>query len=252
MNERKTQWDDIRVNFIINDVAINKIISSRYNVFSKPYISNNKKCAKYNEQVYNGTKEDLGIETILILYQMFKDEKFNPTSSTEIYGELSKRLFDVLNADIAVSAYAFGETIKNQKGEIVDIYHIPQRAYVSSKTKPCYRKEFKEIMQRLHDKNIKDLTRPNAKAQRNIIDLIMNHYKEEYDDETMIYDFPSEKKMIDLYNEIYKDDGVISQPRYSAILSEIFELMCGMSTALDGIGKVTREQYYNQKWSERI
>jgi len=68
----------------------------------------------------------------------------------------------------------------------------------------------------------------------------------------MIYDFPSEKKMIDLYNEIYKDDGVISQPRYSAILSEIFELMCGMSTALDGIGTVTREQYYNQKWSERI
>lgn len=230
--------------FLIIDEGISKIINTAYRLFTK--YGTNKKQGKYYEQVYCGTKTDFQKDTIMILLEIFDDITITPVTSSELYGLLKYKLKKFMNNKIKISAYSISDVFTDNDNEECSYYNFISQMpdFDFSQKNEGYIGEMKELMDILRAYDIKDLCSSNATAQKDIIDLLKNNYKYRYYPQKDCCELPKDFEMISMYQLRYWKE--MSQQQYSAVLDELFKILCDCTSDLKGV-KITRKQYCNAK-----
>lgn len=230
--------------FLIIDEGIARIINTTYRLFTK--YGAYKKQGKYYEQVYCGTKADFQKDTIMILLEIFNDITITPATSSELYGLLKYKLKKFMNNKIKISAYSISDVFTDNDNEECSYYNFISQMpdFDFSQKNEGYIGEMKELMDILRAYDIKDLCSSNATAQKDIIDLLKNNYKYRYYPQKDCCELPKDFEMISMYQLRYGKE--MSQQQYSAVLDELFKILCDCTSDLKGV-KITRKQYCNAK-----
>ena len=235
-----------RSQFVILDNGIRSISNKTYNIFKQSGI--NEKAGKYTESTYCGNENDFAKETIMVLIRLFNDKKFVPATSKEVYGQLKynlkKYLNNSLNSVCSISdVFTNYDDDDNEECSYYDfISQMPDFDF--SEKHEGYIGEIKELMDILKTYDIMDFCSPNATAQKDIIDLIKKTYKYRYYPDKDDCRLPKEFEMISAYQLKYGRE--ISQQQFSAVLDELFKILCDCTSDLKGID-VTRTQYCKAK-----
>ena len=223
------------------------IIKNRYDDFIRVGIDPEHN--KYSDAIYCGTLEDLKKTSIVILHQIFKDKSFNPQTSAEIYQTLTYKLKLFLGKSIGTSIHYNSDIFVNSDDEEDSYYSLiknPCKAgFIDEEDVKCeYIGEIRELMGILKDYDIKELCSPNATTQRNVIELLQKCYNYKYYFKEDDSRFPKDFELISMYQLKYNEE--ISQQRFSAVLDEIFQLLCDCTIDLKGTS-LTRNQYHNKE-----
>lgn len=230
--------------FVIVDESVAKVVNNTYKLFKKHGAYNNQ--GKYFEQVYVGTRDDFSKDAIIILLEIFRDKDVDFNSSKEICELLKYKLKKYVNNVIGVSVYSISDIYTDDEGGECSYFkfvgQMPDFDY--SENNEGYIGEIKELMDMLKHYNIKEFCSPNATVQKEIIDLINSKYKYRYYSENDCCDLPKDIEMISFYQLKYRKE--ISQQQYSAVLDELFKVLCDCTSTLKGLN-VTRKQYNNTK-----
>ncbi|MBQ3161829.1 MAG: hypothetical protein IJC04_06850 [Oscillospiraceae bacterium] len=232
---------------VINDEGLNNHICTMYDKFSKPYkYEKDSVCPKYYEQVYNGSKQDLKLDAITVLYRLFNNSSFNPVTSEEIYAVWKYEMITLLNDNIKFSALAKSDRVYDEDEQeeytLIDKQSMDNRFDIEITYD--YVGVVAEVKRFLP--NIKKLLQKGADTQCQIIDLICKYYDYSYNAETDTFELPTQEHMIEYYKKEY--GKTISQPRYSQILNSIFNVMADCTLGLKG-KCVEREQFIKSKGS---
>ena len=172
-----------RSHFKLTDVNLERIIINRYREFTEFGIDTEHN--KYSDSLYCGTIEDLKKTAIAILHQIFKDQSFNPQTSSEIYQTLTYKLKLFLGKSIGTSVHYNSDIFVNSDEEEDSYYSLIKNPCQSGfideeKVKGEYIGEIKELMDILKDYDIKELCSPNATTQRNVIELLQMYHNYKY------------------------------------------------------------------------
>lgn len=239
---------------IINNQILNALAEKIYHHYKSKTKFTKKKSgiSKFSESPYLGTENDVKMEMFVVLRELFDDMNFNPKSSKEIGEVVKYRLQRRLGKIIGKSAFAFSENIVNGDGEKVSLLDVVE----SYGLLPCespfigdeldkddfkHRYEIAEILNVLEKHDIKTLIQGNAVAQMSFIDFLRKNYHLIYDVKEWSMRYPTEKELLEKYCQEY---GSVSQQRFSAILRQLFNLLCDFTTIINN-NFVSREMYLN-------
>ena len=242
---------------IVNDPILNALAEKIYRHYKSKAKFTKKKSgiSKFSESPYLGTENDVKMEMFVVLRELFDDMNFNPKSSKEIGEVVKYRLQRRLGKIIGKSAFAFSENIVNGDGEKVSLLDVVE----SYGLLPCespfigdeldrddfkHRYEISEILNVLEKHDIKSLIQGNAVAQMNFVDFLRKNYHLVYDTKEQSMRYPAEKELLVKYCQEYGD---ISQQRFSAMLRQLFNLLCSCTTIINN-HVVTREAYLNDSY----
>lgn len=239
---------------IINDPILNALAEKIYHHYKSKAKFTKKKngISKFSESPYLGTENDVKMEMFVVLRELFDDMNFNPKNSKEIGEVLKYRLQRRLGKIIGKSALALSENIVNGNGEEFSLFDIVESYGLMScessfigneldKNDFKHRHEITEILNVLEKHDIKNLIQCNAFAQLNFIDFLRKNYHLVYDTKEQSMRYPAEKELLVKYCQEY---GNISQQRFSAMLRQLFDLLCSCTTNINNY-IVTRETYMN-------
>lgn len=227
-----------RSQFVILDNGIRSISNKTYNLYKKYGI--NEKAGKYTESIYCGNENDFDKETIMVLIGLFKDKNFVPATSKEVYRQLQYNLKKYMNNSLN-SVCSINVFTDNDNDECYYYKFVSQMPdFDFNEKNEGYIGEMKELMDILKTYDIKDFCSPNATAQKDIVDLIKNNYKYRYYPQKDCCDLPKDFEMISMYQLKYGKE--ISQQQYSAVLDELFKILCDCTSDLKGVN-ITRKQY---------
>lgn len=227
---------------IINDKVLNNLANFLYLHYRLPYkFSKNDACPKFSEQVYNGTREDLRADMMVILFSLFNDEKFNPADSSDIYKAVAYKTLQLLGDSISTSAFAGTDLRVNENGEEYSLFESIGKKDLLNIDNHCdYIGVMAEIVQIVRNYDIKQFLKKDADVQRKVIDIIYKYYDYRYDEALGENKLPNQEDMIDYY---YKEYGSrITQSQYSRALNDIFKVICECTIQLKG-AKITREDF---------
>lgn len=242
---------------IVNDPILNALAEKIYRHYKSKAKFTKKKngISKFSETPYLGTVNDVKMEMFVVLRELFDDMNFNPQNSKEI-GEVVKYMLQRrLGKIIGKSAFAFSENIVNGDGEKVSLLDVVE----SYGLLPCespfigdeldkddfkHRYEITEILNVLEKHDIKILIQNNAVAQINFVDFLRENYHLIYDVKEQSMRYPAEKELLGKYCNEY---GNVSQQRFSAMLRQLFDLLCSCTTIINN-HVVTREAYLNDSY----
>lgn len=239
---------------IVNDPILNALAEKIYCHYKSKAKFTKKKngISKFSESPYLGTENDVKMEMFVVLRELFDDMNFNPKNSKEIGEVVKYRLQRRLGKIIGKSAFAFSENIVNDDGEKVSLLDVVE----SYGLLPCeslfigdeldkddfkHRYEIAEILNVLEKHDIKTLIQGNAFAQMNFVDFLRKNYHLIYDVKEQSMRYPAEKELLAKYCQEY---GNISQQRFSAMLRQLFDLLCSCTVSINN-NIVTRETYLN-------
>lgn len=235
-----------RSHFKLTDVNLERIIINRYSEFTEFGIDTEHN--KYSDSIYCGTIEDLKKTAIAILHQMFKDQSFNPHTSSEIYQTLTYKLKLFLGKSIGMSVHYNSDIFVNSDDEEYSYYSLIknpcQSGFIDEEdVKSDYIGGFRELINILKTYDVSELCSPNATTQRNVIELLQRYHNYKYYPNKDEIRLPKDFEMISMYQLKYNEE--LSQQRYSAVLDEIFNLLSNCVIELKG-ASLTRNQYRNQ------
>lgn len=242
---------------IVNDPILNALAEKIYRHYKSKAKFTKKKngISKFSETPYLGTANDVKMEMFVVLRELFDDMNFNPQNSKEIGEVVKYRLQRRLGKIIGKSAFAFSENIVNDDGEKVSLLDVVE----SYGLLPCespfigdeldkddfkHRYEITEILNVLEKHDIKILIQNNAVAQINFVDFLRENYHLIYDVKEQSMRYPAEKELLGKYCNEY---GNVSQQRFSAMLRQLFDLLCSCTTIINN-HVVTREAYLNDSY----
>ena len=241
---------DIIVNDPILDALANKIF---YHYRTKAKFTKKKNgISKFSETPYLGTANDVKMEMFVVLRELFDDMNFNPKNSKEIGEVVKYRLQRRLGKIIGKSAFAFSENIIGADGEEISLLDVVESYSLLSCESPFigdeldrddfkHRCEISEILNILEKYDIKTLIQDNAVAQMNFVDFLIKNYHLVYSSKEQSMRYPLEKELLEKY---CREHGDISQQRFSAMLRQLFDLLCACTTTINN-HVVTRETYLN-------
>lgn len=232
-------------NLKINDAGLECCIDSWYEWYRTTYKSaKGEKCTKFSEQVYNGSKEDMKLDVLTELFKLFEDTSFCPETNAEIYSRLKYNTVNVIGKNIDTSAFGISDISYDDDGEEYSLFEN-MTAFNDLNFKFDANDGYSQVITEVKEvfPNIKKILKKGATAQSEIIDLICKHYDYNYYDEySESYNFPPQNQMLEYYNKEYGKK--MSQPRYSKILSSIFDVMANCTVSLKG-KNVERQQFIN-------
>lgn len=239
---------------IINNQILNALAEKIYHHYKSKAKFTKKKSgiSKFNETPYLGTANDVKMEMFVVLRELFDDMNFNPKNSKEIGEVVKYRLQRCLGKIIGKSAFAFSENIVNGEGEKISLLDVVESDGLLSCESPFigdeldrndfkHRHEIAEILNVLEKYDIKSLIQGNAVAQMNFVDFLRKNYHLIYDVKERSMRYPTEKELLEKYCQEY---GSVSQQRFSAILRQLFNLLCDFTTIINN-NFVSREMYLN-------
>lgn len=229
----------------INDKGLDCCVKGWYEDYRLPYKSaKGEKYTKFTEQVYNGSREDMKLDMLLELYKLLEDTTFCPTSNADIYSKLKYNTIKTIGANIDTSCLSESDIAYNAKGEeysVFEIKHLENYLNFDYENNDGYCQVVTEVKEVFP--NIKNILKKGADTQRKVIDLICKYYDyTHYDDGAEAYVLPPQNEMLRMFKEEYGTE--ISQPRYSAILSSIFDVMADCSISLKG-KNIERQKFIN-------
>ena len=238
-----------RSHFKLTDINLERIIINRYREFIEFGVDTEHN--KYSDSVYCGTIEDLKKTAIAILHQMFKDQSFNPQTSSEIYQTLTYKLKLFLGKSIGTSVHYNSDIFVNSDDKECSYYSLIKNPCQSGfidedeeDLKGKYIGEIRELMNILKTYDIKELCSSNATTQINVIELLQRYHNYKYYPNKDEIRLPKDFEMISMYQLKYNEE--LSQQRYSAVLDEIFNLLSNCVIELKGTS-FTRNQYCNKE-----
>lgn len=244
----------IGTNVVILDIGLDNLANSIYYHYQKKakFTQKNGSISKFSESPYLGTENDVKMEMFIVLREIFDDTCFDPKTSEKIYKEVKNRLQRRLGKIIGKSAFAFSENVVNGNGEEISLLDVVESYGLLSCEPPFigneldkndfkHRHEIAEILNVLKKHDIKTLIRANAHAQMNFIDFLKKNYHLVYLSKEQSVRYPLEKELLKKYCQKYGD---ISQQRFSAMLRQLFDLLCSCTVTINN-NVVTRETYLN-------
>lgn len=208
--------------------------------------------AKYSEQPYFGTLNDVKMEIYIVLKELFDDMNFIPKDLGQIYKKVKNKLQRRLGKAIEKSVSALSENIVTADGGTISLFNIVESYGLLSCESPFagneldkddfkHRREISEILNVLEKYDIKTLIQVNAHAQMNFVDFLKENYRLVYWAKEQSMRYPSEKELFTKYCQKYGD---ISQQRFSAMFRQLFNLLCDVTTTINN-NFVSREMYLN-------
>lgn len=227
---------------VINDEGLNNLVNFLYAHYSLPYkFSKDDVCPKFSEQVYNGTKEDLKVDMMIVLHSLFNDKKFNPADSSDIYKAVSNKTKQLLGDNISTSVLADTDIRIDENGEEYSLLEaVSDKDLFKIETHCDYIGIMAEVVPIIRNYDIKQLLKKDADVQRKVIDTIYKYYDYCYDEVLDDNKLPRQEDMIEYY---YKEYGSrISQSQYSRALNDIFKVICECTVQLKG-AEITREDF---------
>lgn len=244
----------IGTNVVILDIGLDNLANSIYYHYQKKakFTQKNGSISKFSETPYLGTRNDVKMEMFIVLREIFDDTCFDPKTSEKIYKEVKNRLQRRLGKIIGKSAFAFSENVVNGNGEEISLLDVVESYGLLSCEPPFigneldkndfkHRHEIAEILNVLKKHDIKTLIQVNAYAQLDFVDFLKENYHLVYGAKEQPMRYPSEKELFTQYCQMYGD---ISQQRFSAMLRQIFNLLCDVTTTINN-NFVSREMYLN-------
>lgn len=244
----------IGTNVVILDIGLDNLANSIYYHYQKKakFTQKNGSISKFSETPYLGTGNDVKMEMFIVLREIFDDTCFDPKTSEKIYKEVKNRLQRRLGKIIGKSAFAFSENVVNGNGEEISLLDVVESYGLLSCESPFagneldkddfkHRREISEILNVLKKHDIKTLIQVNAYAQLDFVDFLKENYHLVYGAKEQPMRYPSEKELFTQYCQMYGD---ISQQRFSAMLRQIFNLLCDVTTTINN-NFVSRKMYLN-------
>lgn len=239
---------------IVNDPildALAKKIFYHYRTKAK-FTKKKNGISKFSETPYLGTENDVKMEMFIVLRKLFDDMNFNPKNSKEIGEVVKYRLQRRLGKIIGKSTFALSENFVTADGDTISLLDVAESYNLLSFESPFigdeldnddfkHRHEITEILNVLRKYDIQDLIQCNATAQMNFVDFIYKNYKLVYEHKEQSVRFPTETELLTKYCQMY---GNISQQRFSAMLRQLFDLLCSCTTTINNY-VTTREIYLN-------
>lgn len=239
---------------IVNDPILNALAEKIYRHYKSKAKFTKKKngISKFSESPYFGTENDVKMEMFIVLRELFDDMNFNPKNSRKIGEAVKYRLQKRLGKFIGKSVYALSENTANGYDEEFSLLDVVESYGLLSCESPFigdeldkddfkHRYEIAEILNVLEKHDIRNLIQNNAVAQLNFIDFLRKNYHLVYDTKEQSMRYPAEKKLLVKYCQ---EHGDISQQRFSAILRQLFNLLCDFTTTINN-NFVSREMYLN-------
>lgn len=239
---------------IINDSGLDLLAYRIFEHYKKRAKFSPKKdgIAKYSEQPYFGTLNDVKMEMYIVLKELFDDKDFIPKDLGEIYKNVKNKLQRRLGKAIEKSASALSENYVTADGDVISLFDIIENCGYLTCESPFigneldkndfrHRFEIMEILNILRKYSIQDLLQGNATAQKNFVDFLNENYKIVYDHREQCVRYPTEKELLTKYCQIH---GNVSQQRYSKMLRQLFDLLCSCTMGVNNY-VVTRETYLN-------
>lgn len=219
----------------INDEGLECCIMSWYEVYRLPYKrSKGDKCTKFNEQVYNGSREDMKLDMLIELYKLFEDTTFCPTTNAEIYSRLKYNTINTIGENIDTSCLSKSDIVYDDDGEeysLLDI--VKDNEYTNLDKDYYYNGVMLEIADIVHNFDVKLLLKKDAYVQRNVIDIIYKYYDYRYNEQSDECELPKQSEMIEYYKTEFGTK--ITQSQYSRALSDIFKAICNCTISLKGV-----------------
>lgn len=239
---------------IVNDPILDSLAYKIYHHYKLKAKFSKKKhgISKFNESPYFGTENDVKMEMFIVLRELFDDMNFNPENSRKIGEAIKYRLQKRLGKFIGKSVYALSENTANGYDEEFSLLDTVESWGLLTCESPFigdeldrddfkHRHEISEILNILCKYDISKLLQCNATAQMNFVDFLRKNYHLVYVAKEQSMRYPTERELLEKYCREYGD---ISQQRFSAMLRQLFDLLCSCTTIINN-HVVTREKYLN-------
>lgn len=221
--------------FTVTVKGLDRLINRLYYEYSKSGKRlRNTKYKKYYEPAYNGTIEDMRKDIAMVLLEIFNDSNFTAHSDKELYGELKYRAVKSINDSLKISVASY--CVEVFPDEYDGCYYDDSENWgndITDSENKTYIGGIMEVYEIMRRYDIRDFLPANAKVQKNVIGLIDNFYKPNYDEASDKLKYPSEADMTELYRMEYGE--TIDCTQYSRALCSIFKVLCECSTYLKGM-----------------